>query len=628
MNRFNKREQNIIILIANSIEGLTGKALALKLNLSLRTIQNEISKINSTLDLIKSSNKGYEIIEENYKALNFSYSNNLSYEHRILKEIFMNNESQRIDELAENFYLSVSALDKILKSFNPLLSQYDLSIIRDKGMINVKGTELNKRHFISFLFFEESNTSFNSLNNLKCFFPDMNIDDIQSLIYITIISHEYYIENTYLSNLIVNLTIALYRMINNHYIDEQYLHTYKIYSEAEYEIATTLCLKVADNYKIKPTKADIEHIASLFSGSIKPNIISCDKKYNTNLSKKFVRIIDNILQDAFNYYMLDVDYSLCLYNFSFHIDAMIKRITNQQPANNEILYSIKNSSPFIHDVSVHISRKLEEQFHISIPDSEIGFISAHIGYLIENAISHKNKIYILLLCKEYSTTVDRIKEKLIDRLPDWVEIITNNNIQKKSVSIRADIVITTSPIKFAGKKTICISPFFTEKDFINVDRAIHCCLDEKNKNYYNHLLSSLFHENLFFKCNDLIDKKKAIEFMGNKLVEFGVVEKGFVDSVFRREKLSSTCFLDSFAIPHAIELNANKTMICVLLSDNGIKWDNHSIHIVLMIAIKQEERKQFVELYDGIVETLNNPEKIKSLVSAGNYIEFINFLKK
>lgn len=630
MNRFSKRKQEIITMIANNDEHLTGKALALRLNISLRTVQNEISQINKILNLIKSSNKGYGIIEDNYKLLSFDNDHDLSYEHRILREIIMHNGPQNINELADNFYLSVSALDKTLKSFSALLSRYELKITRNKGMLTIEGTELNRRRFISYLIFEESNSSFSSLENLNFFFPDINIEYIQNLVYETIIAHEYYVENTYLSNLIVNLTIALYRMINNHYVDaEQYHKIDKIYSEAEYKIAESLCEKVAIKTSITPAKADIEHIASLFAGSIKPNVLVCEESYNAKLPKDFVVLLDGILQEVFNYYMLDIDYSLCLYNFAFHIDAMIKRVTNKQPANNDILYSIKNSSPFIHDVSVHIARKLEDRFLINVPDSEIGFISIHIGYLIENATARKNKVYILLLCQEYKHIVGLIRSKLLEHFADWIEIIVGDKDNRQEIlSANADIVITTTPIKFAGKKTIFISPFFNEKDYLNVDRAIHSCLNEKNKNYYNHLMSALFHENLFFKRDDLKNKEEVIEFMGRKLIEFGVVNEGFIESVFRREALSSTCFLESFAIPHAIELNANKTMICVLLSDEGIKWDNHLIHIVLMIAIKQDERKRFVELYNGIVEALNDQEKIKLLVSANTHLEFINFLKK
>lgn len=93
-----------------------------------------------------------------------------------------------------------------------------------------------------------------------------------------------------------------------------------------------------------------------------------------------------------------------------------------------------------------------------------------------------------------------------------------------------------------------------------------------------------------------------------------------------REQLSSTCFFDTFAIPHALDMNATHTMICVLTSESGIQWDDHVLHIVLMLAVQQNDRKKFMELYNGIVQTLEKPEKVNKLVLADNLMDFLNQL--
>ena len=67
-------------------------------------------------------------------------------------------------------------------------------------------------------------------------------------------------------------------------------------------------------------------------------------------------------------------------------------------------------------------------------------------------------------------------------------------------------------------------------------------------------------------------------------------------------------------------------MVCVLTSENGIKWDEHTIHIVLMLAVQQNDRKKFMELYNGIVQTLEKPEKVNKLVSADSLMFFLEQL--
>ena len=185
----------------------------------------------------------------------------------------------------------------------------------------------------------------------------------------------------------------------------------------------------------------------------------------------------------------------------------------------------------------------------------------------------------------------------------------------------------TQPLRLVGRRILSISPFYTMMDHINVDNAIHACLQEKGKNYRNQFLSSFFHEKLFFKGDDFRNKEEIIRFLGQKIIDFGLAEEGFVESVLKRESLSSTCFFETFAIPHAMDLNARKTMLCVLVSEAGIPWDEHRIHIVLMIAVQQKDRKEFMKLYNGIVQSLENPQKVKQLISANSHVEFINYLK-
>ena len=181
-------------------------------------------------------------------------------------------------------------------------------------------------------------------------------------------------------------------------------------------------------------------------------------------------------------------------------------------------------------------------------------------------------------------------------------------------------------MEIIGKEVIVVSPFFTMMDQINVDNAIHKCLENKQKIKRNNILSSFFDEKLFFKSNDFGNKEDVIRFLGQNVIDYGLCEEGFVESVLEREQLSSTCFFDTFAIPHALDMNATHTMICVLTSESGIQWDDHVIHIVLMLAVQQNDRKKFMELYNGIVQTLEKPEKVNKLVLSDNLMDFLNQL--
>lgn len=628
MDRFDDRKKKIISILSNSNDYVTGKSLSLMLNTSLRTIQSDVSAINKEFSLIISSNKGYTINRENFALLNKEIIQpSRNNEHVILKKLIFANHPYQIDELAESLYMSTTTLEKHLRNFKKILEKYHLTIARKNSFIHIEGDELNKRKLINYLIFEEINPAFNSINNLENYFSGIDIDKIKSIILNTINQYNYYVENTYYNNLIINIVIALYRMRSDYYVSNEAEYHMNPESD-EYQIAYEICAQYGAHCHITPSDYDISYISTLLEGQIKP--LNCETSIVNSpefLTPEFISDINDILMNVFHYYMLNINYAEYLYSFALHIDGMIKRACNTQPANNDILKNVKRSCPFIYDVSVTIAQKISEKYNINVADTEIGYISIHIGYLIESSTESSDKISVLLFCNDYHHINENIEKKLMDNFSDFINItILRSDNDDAIIDTTSDLIITTKPLNMIGRKVLTISPFYTMMDHINIDNAIHNCMKEKKKHYQNQLLSSFFDQNLFFKNYDFHSKQEVIRFLGQKIIDFGLAKEGFIESVLERERLSSTCFFDTFAIPHAMDMNASRTMICVLTSEKGIYWDEHKIHIILMITVQQRDRKNFMELYNGIVQILENPKKVNQLILANNVTEFLKQL--
>ncbi|MBS7009449.1 BglG family transcription antiterminator [Anaerostipes sp.] len=627
MNRFDERKQKLINIIANSSGCITGKALSMSLHISLRTVQGDVAAINKILPLIHSTNKGYSIIRENYLMLSTKTADSFeNSDHIMIKKLMFTDVPFQIDEFADSLYMSTSTLERKLKNLQPLLADYHLKMHRKKSYLQITGNELDKRKLINHLIFKEINPAFNTIHNLSNYFPDINVEKIKSITLNSICKYDYFVEDTYYNNILVSIAIALYRMRSDYYIKDKI--PYKVSEDsAEYRIADEICEQYATHCCIKPSEYDISYIAMLLEGQIKPLDRKHEVSYSSDiLTSRYIDELDVILKSVFDSYMMHIDYSDCLYNFALHIDGMIRRSKNTQPANNEMLDNIKNHCPFIHDISVAIAKKIAEKYDIEISDSEIGFISIHIGYLIETAAKRTETVSVLLLCDDYRKINETIKNKLQENFSEFITVHSFRFQDDALPDTNADLYITTKPIELLGKKVLMVSPFYTVADHMNVHRAVQECIREKNKAKQNKFFSSFFHESLFFRNLDFQKKEDIICFLGKKIVDFGIAGKDFIESVLERERLSSTCFLDAFAVPHAIHMNADRTMVCILTSEKGIPWDDHKIHIVLMIAVHQQDRKEFMELYDGIVRILDNPINIKQLAAAKTPSEFIHRL--
>lgn len=321
-----------------------------------------------------------------------------------------------------------------------------------------------------------------------------------------------------------------------------------------------------------------------------------DRTAYTVITQEFQQEIKIILEKVFNFYMLEVDFSGILYGFALHIDGMLKRVLHSPAENNDILRNVKRSCPFIYDVSVSIAGMLTKKYGVIIPDSEIGYISIHIGFLIEQAAENTEKVYVVLFGNDYHQISNALEKKLNDSFYDLIELQILRNVDTEIlVNTSCDLILTVQPVSVVGKKVLTISPFYTMIDQSNISHAIQSCLKEKKRQFKRLLASSYFDKKLFFKRDDFSSKKEVIHFLSEQIIAFGICEPSFYDSVMEREELSSTCFFGSFAIPHATTMDATQTMACVLISEKGIPWDEHKIHLVMMIAVSRDDRKEFMK---------------------------------
>lgn len=623
MTELTERQKRIIMMLYNSTTSITGKELCQTLNISMRTVQSEISTINKAKKIIKSTNKGYSLINNmDYDKIELFHAQ-LNDEHLILNHLLINDHSFQIDEFADDLYMSRTSLETKLKKCNQYLKKYDLFIKKEKNHIFIVGNESNKRLCIKDLLIKESIPAFVNIQNLEKFFKDINITKAETIILSTIKKYNYSIEEPYRTNVIINMIIALHRMKSNHYVEKSQK---KIPCQTEtYLIAKEICDIYSNHWIIYPTEEDITYMNALLIGQIKPiSVNTLTDSHENIVSTQFIKTIEQILKTVLNSYSLNIDFTNYLYGFSLHVDSMIKRLKTTHCINNELIDNIKKNCPFIYDVSVKTAHLIEKHFQLSIPDDEIGYICIHMGFLIESTIDNTKKLKICLYGTQYHQILNRIQDKIKNEYKNYIELTTIDNDNIDTLLQESwDIIITTQPLEILGRKIITISPFYTLEDQTAINLAIKNCIAIHEKKKQTSLFSKYFHKELWFKKDVNLKKEEVIHFLAKKLIDSGYVNDDFINSVFERERLSSTCFYGNFAIPHALEMNAKKTMVCVLINKKEIQWDNKAIHIVLMIAVHEQDRDKFMELYNGIVKVLKYQKNISSLIETNSFESFI-----
>ena len=115
--------------------------------------------------------------------------------------------------------------------------------------------------------------------------------------------------------------------------------------------------------------------------------------------------------------------------------------------------------------------------------------------------------------------------------------------------------------------------------------------------------------------------------MGSRLEEAGIVTEDFLDSVMKRESLSSTDFDYSIAIPHPLHPSSKRSMISIAVLREPIQWNHFPVKLVILLALKEEDM-EFMQLFlRWLGKQLDSPDKMMCLLEAKNVESFIQAIR-
>lgn len=120
----------------------------------------------------------------------------------------------------------------------------------------------------------------------------------------------------------------------------------------------------------------------------------------------------------------------------------------------------------------------------------------------------------------------------------------------------------------------------------------------------------------------------VLKFLTKKLMVSGYMTKNTRDSVFAREKISSTEIGNLVALPHPLVNGQKNSAIAILVLTKPIQWDDNMVQVIFLINIEKSLLYLWntiaVKLYDYLVK--NN--EVKNLLREQSFTKFFDSFVK
>ncbi len=617
-------------------EKATSKMLSEKLGVSTRSIKNYVQNINSPFPgAVISSNKGYSV---NFEIVHELMDSQVSVipQTAIERVVYIENRLINHDytgtlnlyDLCDEIFVSLPTLKKDIRTVKREMKKYDLELISRGDEIEVSGLEKNKRKMLSAIIYKESGINFVNVQAVQTLFPDIDISFIKSVI-IEIFDQEKYFTNDYcLINLILHITIAVDRMWHGNTGSSSNEGLPAVDSH-EYSLAQKIAKKLEEKFDIHYSEDEIRYMMFLILA--RATAIDYTNVTVSNLrsviGRECMEIVDKITSDLCDTYYIDLNSPDFVTRFALHIKNLAVRCRSNHYSKNPFTQEIKTTCPLIYDMALHASLLLENKMNITVNDDETAYIALHLGSALEEQKGIRTKVTAVLYCPNYYDISLKMSDKIGRTFSDRL-IITGVITDESEIAFlkEVDLIISTIPLsKMPRIPSLHLPFFYSQRDEENLSSLISELECQKRKKKFEHYLRQLIVPELIETKNGLTSRADVIHYMVEKLVHFGYVDPDFENDVMEREQLASTAF-GSFAIPHSMKMNANRTGISILVSDRPIAWNGHDVQLVLMMCFNKNERRIFNEIYEPLTMTLSEPQNIERIISCRTYEEFIRQL--
>lgn len=524
-------------------------------------------------------------------------------------------------DLCDALYVSYSTIKADIAKMNKAFANFHIEFTCENEEVRLHGSEKDKRRLVSYVMYEETDQQFMDANIITSSFPEFPVEQVSTIIRTTFQKFNYYINDFSFVNLLLHFAIIIDRVKEGNFVETRD-RDFIIESENERALVEELCSRLEEALSISFNRNEQFEVYMLFKTNANYSLPSSEDSLKKLVGEDILALTREIIRKVNDSYYIDLNHENFITPFALHLKNLLLRVRNDTYTKNPMVDAIKSSCPTVYDIAIFIAMELMQRFHVDINEDEVTFLALHIGADIERQKTNDGKIQCILLCPDYMNMTATIYNKLLIDFGNQINIRKTISYEHELKQLHYDMLLTTIPLKCPVHKEVCLIPPFPSP---NSRMDIQNTIDRYRTNKKNYILKKKFHDffssALFLANEDTPNRDDVLPLLCKSMEELEYVNEGFLTSVMIRETAASTAF-GNIAIPHSMEMEALKTCIGVAISQKGIQWDNHIVHVVLLVALNKIDKQIFHDLYEALVDLFSKDDVMERMKECTTFAQF------
>lgn len=622
-NQFGENRAAYIFSLFCTAHTMETVALAARLEVSERTIRNDIKQLNAQLDgcaAIEGEQGSYTLRVYNSEGLQEARSRILENDSSFnsprnrLDYLFgrlMRAETPLLtDELAYEMSIGRSTIISDLKKLRTQIEPYKLAILgkTSKGLM-LQGTESDIRYYIME----------NAYEYLYRKYPlDSEILELAETAFT-----ESPVERRTLDLFERYLTVMLDRFLTGHPVGELSAAFYRLTARSEFEAVNRLAEEIAKFLHIEiPVEERLFTLLPIIGMRTPADVldmrsIELDEAIRTLKDKVFRQI-----ELELNIQMTSPEFEE---EFLYHLMFMINRLRFHVRLKSAMLTELREKYPLAWRMAGIAARVVETEYGLEVTEDEHSYLASYFGVFLEER-GLQRPFRAAVVCGTGRVTARLIAAQLRRVLDSSTELVMFPREKVSRESLEGFSLIFTTvelpcPVELP---VIFIHEIFNEQELRHkIEKAKYwdqIDVPMLDNNWF--VMAGLIDESRFFILNHETDYRQVLERMAGTLSEQGQVDEDFLSRLLEREKIGSTVFDHAVAMPHAVQYAGDRLILAVGVCPDPVLQDGREIKTVFMLGLPENADSDdalLIRVYEEIISITQDAELLGKIAKADSF---------
>ena len=621
------RQNRLLTHLVRVEDWVTAASLADYLGVTPRTVRSYVVALNARVAdglVVESGGQGYRTGPAARAALRegaVEPGTPLDRLHQLVRRLLESEAPIDVHDTADEIYVSSATIEADLAKVRSFLSGSGLTLERQGSQVWLQGTEMAQRRLLSRLVHDQAEMESLDFTALMRVLGEGSVGAeayarFKSDLVDALGGLGYFVNEYAIADVLMHVAIAADRIARGRPLAPG-IGQLREDEVAVGEVLDELALR---HFGIQFGGGDKEFLTTVvLSRVVAPRLDSVRALARERVSPAVEQAVMDACAAAAAEFLIDLSGEDFTWRLILHVQNLSERAVGSVWSRNPLTRTLKASYPMIFEVAVYIANRLQERLGIPLVDEEIAYIAIHVGARLERNRTDDDPPTATIVCPGYHDLDSLLRSSLDRSLGKAIQIVrVETRADPDWAAMDSDLILTTIAPPRHSDRIVTIPLFLSDADVERVHAAAMKVRRTRRLARLRTELEKYFAPRSFVRDLAADSGEEAIiRRLGALLVAEGVIDDSYVERSIERERMSSTAFTESLAVPHALSMTATRTAIAVGMSDRPIPWGENRVQVVVMVAFSDSDRAAFQTVFEQLVEVFSERDSVQRLVHKG-----------